>query len=106
MKLDIVTKWMRINKDCTKFKVLHNAPYLTRVEWDKPGTGLVVTEIKWDRPAPKSEIEKLRKLSSLAYEARDKFSAALEKAKSRPDWEALCAASGIHPESDVGDWMC
>lgn len=43
-----------------------------------------------------------------AADARDRFEVALDKAKSRKDWEQICEMStwGTSPDADAGDWMC
>lgn len=51
-------------------------------------------------------IDRLRRKAFRAALAQEAFSDALEKAKERRDWEAMCEAHGIAPDADAGDWMC
>lgn len=50
----------------------------------------------------------LQKKAKRAWEARDKFENALDKAKARKDWIEICEMSTMQasPDADAGDWMC
>jgi ribonuclease PH len=52
------------------------------------------------------KIERLQRLALKAAMARDKFEAALEKAKQHRNWVAICEERCISPDADAGDWMC
>jgi len=53
------------------------------------------------------KIQRLRRLAEKAAEARDKFEAALEKAKGQRNvprnWIAICEAEGLSPK-DAAEW--
>ena len=52
------------------------------------------------------KIERLQRLALKAAMARDKFEAALEKAKQQRNWVAICEEQSVSPDADAGDWMC
>ena len=52
------------------------------------------------------KIERLQRLALKAAMARDKFEAALEKAKQQRNWVAICEEHCMSPDADAGDWMC
>ena len=52
------------------------------------------------------KIERLQRLALKAAMARDKFEAALEKAKQQRNWVAICEEQSVSPDAEAGDWMC
>ena len=52
------------------------------------------------------KIERLQRLALKAAMARDKFEAALEKAKQQRNWVAICEEHCLSPDAEAGDWMC